>query len=171
MSNLTFLRLRPMLRLLPRSSRSDRHRVHPCDLPAVQTLSTPLDRGSIVIPCAVCIEAGCATEATYQTKDLLCGCDQHIQQLEQHGRTAVRLARRAAFWTIWWPSIGATPAGRALPMPPHREEFGDPASIDRPPRPLADDHRRGADAPPLPTTRRRRSAGNRRSGRARSGES
>jgi hypothetical protein len=61
---------------------------------AVQTTSTPLDRGSIVPLCVVCIEAGRATEATYQTRDFLCGCDQHIQELEQHGRAAVRRARR-----------------------------------------------------------------------------
>ena len=112
MSSLTFLSLRPILRLLPRSTRSDRHRVLPCDLPAGPTMSTPLDRGSTVPLCAVCIEAGRATEATYQTRDLLCGCDQHIQELEEHGRAAVRRARRgAAFWFGWWPSIDAAPAG------------------------------------------------------------
>ena len=92
-SNPTFVRLRPILRVLTRGTRSARHRVQPCDLPAVQTLSTPLDRGSIVPLCAVCIEAGRATEATYQTRDLLCGCDAHIQQLEQHGRAAIRRLR------------------------------------------------------------------------------
>ncbi|MGO9927311.1 MAG: hypothetical protein ACLPLP_14655, partial [Mycobacterium sp.] len=90
MNNLTIRSLRPMLRLLPRSERSQRHRMLPCDLPAGQTPSTPLDRGSIVPLCAVCIEAGRATEATYQTRDLLCGCDEHIQQLEQYGRAAIR---------------------------------------------------------------------------------
>ena len=49
--------------------------------------------GSTVIYCAVCIQAGRATEATHQTRDLLCGCDQHIQQLEQHGLAAVRRRR------------------------------------------------------------------------------
>ncbi len=172
MSSLTFLSLRPILRLLPRSTRSDRHRVLPCDLPAGPTMSTPLDRGSTVPLCAVCIEAGRATEATYQTRDLLCGCDQHIQELEEHGRAAVRRARRgAAFWFGWWPSIDAAPAGCALPMPPRREGSGDPGSTDRPPHPLTDDHRRRGGAPPPPGTRRRRSAGDRRSGRARSGES
>ena len=95
MSSLTFLSLRPILRLLPRSTRSHRHRVQPYDLAAVQTLSTPLDRGSTVPLCAVCIEAGRATEATHQTRDLLCGCDEDIQQLEQHGRAAVRRQRSA----------------------------------------------------------------------------
>ena len=53
-------------------------------------MSTPLDRSSIVIYCVACIKAGRATEATYQTRDtLLCGCDQHIQQLEQHGFAAL----------------------------------------------------------------------------------
>ena len=65
------------------------------DLADPETMSTPLDRGSTVPLCAVCIEAGRATEATHQTRDLLCGCDQHIQELEQHGRAAVRRARRA----------------------------------------------------------------------------
>jgi hypothetical protein len=95
MSNLTIQRLRPMMRLLPRSTRGHRHRVQPWDLPAVQTQSAPLDRGSIVPLCAVCIEAGRATEATRQTRDLLCGCDEHIQQLEQHGRATVRRQRSA----------------------------------------------------------------------------
>ncbi len=43
----------------------------------------------------MCFEAGRATEATYQTSDQLCGCDQHIQELEQHGRAAIRRQRRA----------------------------------------------------------------------------
>ena len=60
-------------------------------------MSTPLDRGSTVLFCAVCIEAGRATEATHQTRDGLCGCDQHIQQLEQHGRAAVRRQRSAGY--------------------------------------------------------------------------
>ena len=62
-------------------------------LPAGQTVSAPLERGSTVILCAVCIQAGRATEATHQTRDLLCGCDQHIQQLEQHGLAAARRRR------------------------------------------------------------------------------
>jgi hypothetical protein len=95
MNSLTILRLRPMLRLLPHSRRSDCPRVPPCHLPVGQTMSTPLDRGSTVPLCAVCIEAGRATEATYQTRDGLCGCDQHNQQLEQHGRAAVRRQRSA----------------------------------------------------------------------------
>jgi hypothetical protein len=95
MNNLTILRLRPMLRLLPGSTRRGRHRVLPCDLPAGQTMSTPLDRGSTVPLCAVCIEAGRAAEATHQTRDGLCGCDRHIQQLEQHGCAAVRRQRSA----------------------------------------------------------------------------
>jgi hypothetical protein len=94
MNNLAILRLRPILRLLPRSRRSHVDRVLPCDRPpAGQTTSTPLDRGSIVPLCAVCIEAGRATDATYQTRDGLCGCDEHIRQLEQHGRAAVRRQR------------------------------------------------------------------------------
>src|SRR5262245_20555584 len=60
-------------------------------------MSTPLDRGSIVPFCVVCIEFSRATEATHQTKDLLCGCDQHIQELEQHGRAAIHRARRARY--------------------------------------------------------------------------
>jgi hypothetical protein len=98
MNNLTILCLRPILRLLPRSTRRVNHRVPPCDLPAAQTtqtMSTPLDRGSTFPLCAVCIEAGFATEATHQTRDGLCGCDQHIQELEQHGRAAVRRQRSA----------------------------------------------------------------------------
>jgi hypothetical protein len=90
MNGLTTLCLRPILRLLPRSTRSDSHLGLPGALPAGRTLSTPLDRWSIVPPCAVCIEAGRATEATHQTRDHLCGCDKHIQELEQHGRAAVR---------------------------------------------------------------------------------
>ena len=96
MNNLTILRLRPILRLLPRSTRRGGHRVPPCDLPDGPTMSAPLDRGSTVPVCAVCIEAGRATEATHQTRDGLCGCDQHIQELEQHGRAAVRRQRSAA---------------------------------------------------------------------------
>jgi hypothetical protein len=46
-------------------------------------------------PCAVCIEAGRATEATFQTSEGLCGCDEHIAELEQHGRAAIRRARSA----------------------------------------------------------------------------
>jgi hypothetical protein len=95
MNNLTILRLRPILRLLPRNTRRGRHRVPPCELPAGQTMSTRLDRGSTVPVCAVCIEAGRATDATYQTRDGLCGCDQHIQELEQHGRAAIRRQRSA----------------------------------------------------------------------------
>jgi hypothetical protein len=65
-------------------------RTAPRDPSAGQTMSTPLDRSSIVIYCVVCIKGGRATEATYQTRDtLLCGCDQHIQQLEQHGFAAL----------------------------------------------------------------------------------
>jgi hypothetical protein len=95
MNNLTIRRLRPMLRFMPRSTRIDGHRVLPRgDLPAGPTTSTPLDRGSIVAPCAVCIEAGRATEATYQTRDQLCGCDEHIQELERHGRAAIRRQRK-----------------------------------------------------------------------------
>jgi hypothetical protein len=95
MNNLTIRRLRPLLRFMPRSTRSDRHRVLPCDLPAGPTMSTPLDRSSSVPLCVLCIEAGRATEATHQTRDQLCGCDQHIRQLEQHGRTAIHRQRSA----------------------------------------------------------------------------
>jgi len=79
-----------------------------------QTMSAPLDRGCTVPLCAVCIEAGRATEATYQTRDWLCGCDQHIQQLEQHGRAAVRRRRSAAADRGASPARGTTvdrPAG------------------------------------------------------------
>ncbi len=95
MNNLAILRLRPIQRLLPRRTQSHLHRLPPCGLPA-QTTSTPLDRSSIATLCAVCIEAGRATAATYQTRDGLCGCDQHIQELEEHGRAAVRRQRSAA---------------------------------------------------------------------------
>ena len=76
----------------PAAQRSKRlsPRTAPRDPPAGRTMSTPLDRSSIVICCVMCIKAGRATEATYQTRDtLLCGCDQHIQQLEQHGFAAL----------------------------------------------------------------------------------
>ena len=113
MNNLTIQRLRPILRLLPRSTRSGRHRVLPCDLSAGRTMSAPLDRSSTVPLCALCFEAGRATEATYQTRDLLCGCDQHIQELEQHGRAAVRRQRSAATAAVLAPSlmpIGESPS-------------------------------------------------------------
>jgi len=97
MNNLAIRGIRPILRLMPRSTRRGDRRVPPCDLSARQTMSTPLDRGSVVPLCAVCIEAGRATEATHQTRDHLCGCDQHIQQLEQHGRAAIR-RQRSAEW-------------------------------------------------------------------------
>jgi len=100
MNSLTVLPLRPILRLRSRRARSDPYRVPPCDLPAGQPMSAPLDRGSTVPLCAVCFEAGRATEATYQTRDLLCGCDQHIKQLEQHGRAAVR-RERSAYIESW----------------------------------------------------------------------
>lgn len=74
--------------------RRGRHRALPCDLPTGRIMSTRLDRGSIVPLCAVCIEAGHATEATFQTRDQLCGCDQHILELEQHGRAAIRQERK-----------------------------------------------------------------------------
>jgi hypothetical protein len=80
MDVLTNLR-RPTVRTRPRSG---------------QALSARLDRGSTVPLCTVCFEAGRATEATHQTWDLLCGCEQHIRQLEQHGRAAVRRQRGAA---------------------------------------------------------------------------
>ncbi len=94
MNSPTILRLRPMLRLTSRRTRSDRRRVRSGDLPAGQIMSTPLDRGSIVPLCAVCIEGGRATEATYQTRNQLCGCDRHIQELEQYGRAAIRRERK-----------------------------------------------------------------------------
>jgi hypothetical protein len=104
---------------MPRGTRSGRHRVPPCDLPTRQTMSTPLDRGSTVPLCAVCIEAGRATEATYQTRDGLCGCDEHIQELERDGRAAVRGARRSAVSGPYeGPSVNAAPAGRTLPGSP-----------------------------------------------------
>lgn len=95
MNNLTVLGLSPILRLLPYRTRRARHRVPPHDPPVGQPSSTPLDRGSTVALCAVCIEAGQATEATYQTRDMLCGCDEHIRELEIYGRAAVRRQRSA----------------------------------------------------------------------------
>jgi hypothetical protein len=98
MNTVRNLCLRPILRLLPGSRRSKRHRVPRCAAPAAQTtqtMSTPLDCSSIVLFCVVCIEAGRPTEATYQTQDHLFGCDQHIQELEQHGRAALRRQRAA----------------------------------------------------------------------------
>lgn len=95
MNNLAIRRLRPLLRLMSRSTRSVYPRVPPCDLTARQTTTRPLDRGSVVCLCAVCIEAGRATAATHQTRDQLCGCDQHIRQLEQYGRAAIRRQRSA----------------------------------------------------------------------------
>jgi hypothetical protein len=76
-------------------------------------MSAPLDHGSIVPVCAVCIEAGRTTEAIHQTRNGLCGCDQHIQQLEQHGRAAVRRQRSAATAAVLAPSlmsIGESPS-------------------------------------------------------------
>ena len=63
-------------------------------------MSTPLERGSTVIHCAVCIQAGRATEATYQTAAGLCGCDQHINQLEKHGLAALRRQRNTAATSV-----------------------------------------------------------------------
>lgn len=94
MNTLTIERLRPMLRLVPYSRRRVRHSVPSCDVPAGLITSTRLDHGSIVPLCVMCIEAGRATEATYQTGDQLCGCDQHIQELEQHGRAAIHRQRK-----------------------------------------------------------------------------
>jgi hypothetical protein len=128
MINLTILRLRPILGLLPRATRRNGHRVPPCDLPAGQTMSRPLDRGSTFPVCAVCIEAGRATEATHQTTDGLCGCDQHIQQLEQHGRAAVRRQRSAE--AHGYADRGAPPArgtngDRSADSPDQRAGLGD----------------------------------------------
>jgi hypothetical protein len=67
----------------------------PWDPPAGRTISTPLDYSSAVPLCVICIEASRATEATRQTSDMLCGCDEHIQQLEQHGRAAIHRQRKA----------------------------------------------------------------------------
>jgi hypothetical protein len=93
MHNLTIRRLRPKRLLMPRSRRRVRHRVLPCDLPTGRIMSNRVDRGSIVLLCAVCIEAGRATQATFQTRDQLCGCDQHILELERHGRAAIHRQR------------------------------------------------------------------------------
>ncbi len=82
-----------MHNLTIRRRRRGRHRVLPCDLPASQITSTRLDRSSVVLLCAVCIEAGRATEATFQTSDQLCGCDQHILELERDGRAAIHRQR------------------------------------------------------------------------------
>ncbi|OBI52591.1 hypothetical protein A5706_01880 [Mycobacterium sp. E796] len=43
----------------------------------------------------MCIELGRATEATFQTGDCLCGCDEHIGRLERRGRAAIRRQRIA----------------------------------------------------------------------------
>jgi len=72
-------------------------------------MSTPLDRGSVVPLCVVCIEAGRATEATRQTRDLWCGCDEHIQELEQDGLAAIRRQRSAV--SRGYMDCGAPPAG------------------------------------------------------------
>lgn len=64
-------------------------------------MSVPLDRGSTLIYCVVCIQAGCPTEATHQTEELLCGCEEHIRELEQDGLAAVRRARlRAGYQSL-----------------------------------------------------------------------
>ena len=105
---LTVLHLRPILRLLPGNTRSDCHPVLSCDLPGGRTMSTPLDRGSVVPLCVVCIEAGRATEATRQTRDLWCGCDEHIQELEQDGLAAIRRQRSAV--SRGYMDCGALPA-------------------------------------------------------------
>ncbi len=127
MNNLTTVCLRPILRLMPRSTRSDSHGGPRGGLTAGQTPSTPLNRSSILVPCAVCIEAGRVTEATHQTRDQLCGCDKHIQELEQHGRAAVRRQRRAAVRR----QRSAEPHGyRDRGAPPARGTTGDrPASL------------------------------------------
>lgn len=82
-----------MHNLTIRRRRRGRHRVLPYDLPT-GFMSTRLDRGSIVPLCVICIEAGRATEATFQTWDRLCGCDQHILELEQYGRAAIHRERK-----------------------------------------------------------------------------
>lgn len=92
----TLRRIRPILRLLPHGTRTGRPPVAPPSPPAGSVKSARLDRGSIVTYCIVCIQAGRPTEATYQTKDLLCGCDEHIHELEQHGLAAVRRAQEHA---------------------------------------------------------------------------
>ncbi|WP_156738437.1 MULTISPECIES: hypothetical protein [unclassified Mycobacterium] len=94
MTNLTMRRLRPVLRLVPHSRRRGRHRALPYDLPAVRITSARLDHGSTVPLCAMCIEAGLATEATYQTSGLVCGCDRHIYELERDGRAAIHRQRK-----------------------------------------------------------------------------
>ncbi|WP_156747943.1 hypothetical protein [Mycobacterium sp. E3198] len=83
-----------MHNLTIRRRRRGRRRVLPRDLPTGRTTSTRIDRGSIVPLCALCIEAGRATEATFQTRDQLCGCDQHILELEQYGRAAIHRQRK-----------------------------------------------------------------------------
>ncbi len=96
MKTLTVRRLRRLLLVVSGSPRSDRRRAAPCDLRAGRASSVPLDRGSMVPLCVLCIEAGRATEATFQTREMLCGCDEHIKLLEQHGRAAIREQRRAS---------------------------------------------------------------------------
>jgi hypothetical protein len=91
MNNHTIRRLRPMLPRVSHVGRRGGRRVPPCDPPAARLT---LDRGSVVPLCAVCIESGRVTEATYQTSDHLCGCDRHIHELEQYGRAAIRRQRK-----------------------------------------------------------------------------
>jgi hypothetical protein len=94
MNNRTMRRLRPMLRLMPSTRRRGRHRVLPCDPPTGRITIARLDHGCTVLLCAVCIEAGRVTEATFQTKGHLCGCDQHIEELEQDGRATIHRQRK-----------------------------------------------------------------------------
>jgi hypothetical protein len=61
-----------------------------------QRISAPLDYSSIVVYCVVCFETGFAREATHQTRGGLCGCDQHIRELEMEGRGAIRRRRAAS---------------------------------------------------------------------------
>jgi hypothetical protein len=95
MNRRIILSLRPVLRLLPHPTRGTQGRVPPYDPPTDQAFSTPLNRGSVMPLCALCIEAGRATEATFQTREGLGGCDEHIAELEQHGRAAIRRQRSA----------------------------------------------------------------------------
>ncbi len=66
----------------------------PSELPTGRITSTTLDCSSVVPLCVMCIEDGRATEATFQTSDQLCGCGQHILELEQYGRTAIHRERK-----------------------------------------------------------------------------
>src|ERR1700761_8078922 len=61
--------------------------------PVRPKIGAALEVSSIVLFWAVGVETGCAREATHQTKEGLCGCDEHIQELARDGRAAIRRQR------------------------------------------------------------------------------